>query len=282
MRDKYNIIPMISASLLHVGIAASLLVVFEWPSEPIRPPDLLITATVVTDEQLPVQSTPEPEPEETEPLPEPDPIPEPPPEPEETVDEAEQARLAAEERKRQEDLEAERQRIAREEEAERRRRAEAEEERKRRREEEVERQRQEAERRRLAEIERQRLENERRRREAEEAALAERRQQEIDAEEQRLAAMNADEQTRYIFAIQQKITRNFIRPGSAPEELECVVNVRQISGGEVTNVQIVRCNGDDAVRRSVEAAVYKASPLPLPRNPANFQRDLQIIFKPEQ
>jgi len=94
--------------------------------------------------------------------------------------------------------------------------------------------------------------------------------------------MSANDMERYSFAIQQKITRNFIRPASAPEQLECIVNLRQLPNGEVVDVSIGSCNGDDAVRRSVEAAVLKASPLPLPANQNIFQRNLQIIFKPEQ
>jgi colicin import membrane protein len=47
-------------------------------------------------------------------------------------------------------------------------------------------------------------------------------------------------------------------------------------------VTIERCNGDAAVQRSIEAAVYKASPLPEPDNPMLFDRNLRIIFKPEQ
>ena len=114
------------------------------------------------------------------------------------------------------------------------------------------------------------------------AVVERRRQQELDEESMRLAALTANDQQRYAFAIQQKITRNFIRPASAPENLECVVNVRQLPSGEVVDVGIANCNGDDAVQRSVEAAVYKASPLPLPANPAIFERNLQIVFKPEQ
>ena len=70
--------------------------------------------------------------------------------------------------------------------------------------------------------------------------------------------------------------------GYGYRDLECVVDVRLLAGGTVANVSIGRCNGDDAVRRAVEAAVYKASPLPEPDNPRVFQRDLRFIFKPEQ
>jgi colicin import membrane protein len=61
-----------------------------------------------------------------------------------------------------------------------------------------------------------------------------------------------------------------------------VIDVRQSRSGEVLSASISRCDGDDAVRRSIEAAVYKASPLPAPANQYLFSRDLQIVFKPEQ
>jgi hypothetical protein len=116
----------------------------------------------------------------------------------------------------------------------------------------------------------------------EEAELQRRRQAELDAQDMRLAALSANDEARWAFAIQQQITRNFIRPASAPEDLECVVDVRQLPGGQVVNVDIGRCNGDESVRRSIEAAVFKTSPLPSPENPNVFDRDLRIIFKPEQ
>jgi colicin import membrane protein len=49
----------------------------------------------------------------------------------------------------------------------------------------------------------------------------------------------------------------------------------------VTNVRIGNCNGDQAVRESIEAAVYRASPLPPPPDPSLFERSLEITFKPD-
>jgi colicin import membrane protein len=49
----------------------------------------------------------------------------------------------------------------------------------------------------------------------------------------------------------------------------------------VTGVSIGECNGDQAVRDSIEAAVYRASPLPPPPDPALFDRHLVINFTPE-
>jgi colicin import membrane protein len=57
--------------------------------------------------------------------------------------------------------------------------------------------------------------------------------------------------------------------------------VTQLPGGTVVKVQVGRCNGDDSVRQSIEAAVYKASPLPLPSDPALFERILVVTFRPE-
>ena len=96
------------------------------------------------------------------------------------------------------------------------------------------------------------------------------------------AAADSGALAHYQFALQQKIQRNWVRPPTATAGLECVVNVRQLPGGEVVGITIGQCNGDAAVRRSIEAAVFKASPLPQPEDPNLFQRDLRITFKPEE
>lgn len=279
IRDKYNIIPVFLAGTLHLLLFSGMVVVVEF-SRPVQPAvPLAISATLVTQDELESLTAPQPAPPEEKPEPEP-PLEEPPPDP--GPDPEELQRQQQEEQKRLADLQAEQERIRLEEEAERQRQQQAAEERRRREEAELERRRQEAERRRLEDLERQHQENERLRREAEQAELDRRREQELEEEAMRLAALTATDRERYAFAIQQKITRNFIRPASAPVNLVCEVNVRQLPSGEVVDVSIATCNGDEAVRRSVEAAVYKASPLPLPVNPSIFQRNLQIIFKPEQ
>lgn len=275
IRDEHNVIPVLLAILLHVGIVAAMIVAFDF-SRPIHPPTpLAIEATLVTEAELP-------------------------PTREELRQEAEERRQEAEERARQEALEAEQQRIREEQAADRRRleqeaeerrqreaaetarqRQEAE-ERRQREEAELERRRQEAEQKRLEEIERQRRENELARAAAEADARERRLQEELAAEAERLEAMGAGELDRYIFAITQRIEQNWIKPASAGPGLECVINVRQVPGGEVISATIERCNGDAAVQRSIEAAVFKASPLPEPSNPALFERNLRITFKPEQ
>jgi colicin import membrane protein len=82
-------------------------------------------------------------------------------------------------------------------------------------------------------------------------------------------------------AIAAKITRAWLRPPTARAGIDCMLNVTQVPGGEVTEVSIGECNGDQAVRESIEAAVYRASPLPPPPDPSLFDRNLKIRFKPD-
>jgi colicin import membrane protein len=128
-------------------------------------------------------------------------------------------------------------------------------------------------------------EAERRRREAEEAARQAAMEEELRmamAEEEELqAAADAGLLDQYVRLIEQRIERNWIRPASAAAGLECVVKVSQIPSGDVVSVRIGRCNGDDAVLRSIEAAVLRASPLPKPPNPRLFDRNLEVVFRPD-
>jgi len=104
----------------------------------------------------------------------------------------------------------------------------------------------------------------------------------LEEEELLLAATDSGALDQYKSLIRQKIERNWVRPPSAKPGLECEVSVTQIPGGQVTDVRIGRCNADDAVRRSIEAAVLRASPLPLPDDATLFERNLSFIFKPQQ
>ena len=269
MIGRYEIASHLMSVVIHAAIFGGLFLAFDFPT-PAQPAiPLAIEATLVTEAEV---SAPPPPPLEREPEPE--------PEPDNRV--AERARL--EEEKRQADLRAEQERIRLQQEEDRRRREAEGAERRRRQEEETERLRVEAERRRQEEVERQRAENERLRREAEEAEIERRRQQELEAEQQRLNAIQANETTAWIFALSQAISRNWVPPASTPIGLECVVDVRLLSNGTVASVNVGRCNvsNDDAIRRSIRAAVELASPLPTPNNPRIFQRDLRITFKPEQ
>jgi len=192
--------------------------------------------------------------------------------------EAEQARLRTEaeaaelarqtELNRQREIETERQRQADERRvAEERRRAE---------EQRAAEERQAAEQRRQAE-ERRKAEAAAHRQAELQAELA----AQLEIEEQRLQAERSGLLGQYIALIQQRVTRNWIRPPEARAGIDCEVFVTQIPGGEVIGVRFGQCNGDDVVRRSIEAAVFRSSPLPRPPHAALFERNLVFDFRPE-
>lgn len=133
-----------------------------------------------------------------------------------------------------------------------------------------------------SDIERPRRQNEVEAPAAEAAAREPPQQQELASEIAPREAVSSGELASYAYAIRQQIEQNWIRPASAGPDIECVVNVRQNPDGEVASTTIERCNGDASVRQSIEAAVFAASPLPMPENPALFERNLRITFKPQQ
>ena len=149
---------------------------------------------------------------------------------------------------------------------------------------EVERQRK-AEEESLARLkEEQRIATEKRRKDEEARAQAQREQElreSMALEEQRMVAENAGLLAQYKALIQQKVMRNWNRPPDAEAGINCEVFASQIPGGEVVGVRIGRCNGNDTVRRSIETAVYRASPLPGPPDASLFERNLVFDFIPE-
>jgi len=185
-----------------------------------------------------------------------------------------QSQREAEERRAQE---AERQRIAEEQRLAEQRAAEER--------AAAERRRQEEERQGQEEARRQREEQERLAREAEAArqraqAEAELRQA-MAVEEERRRAEEAGLLARYIDLITNRIEQNWIPPASARAGLKCELTVTQIPSGEVIDVRVGACNGDEAVVRSIDAAVRRASPLPQPPVPSLFQRVLIVTFEPD-
>ena len=100
-------------------------------------------------------------------------------------------------------------------------------------------------------------------------------------EDERRQAEEAGLLDEYIRLIENRIQQNWISPVSSHVGLECVVNVTQIPSGDVVDVRVGRCNGDEAVVRSIEAAVLRSSPLPRPPISSLFERNLEVVFNPE-
>ncbi|KPK40160.1 MAG: hypothetical protein AMJ69_03460 [Gammaproteobacteria bacterium SG8_47] len=122
----------------------------------------------------------------------------------------------------------------------------------------------EEEERRKAEEARQRQEEARKRREAEEALKAQMAAEEQQrlADARRAQAMSTIDKYRVL--IEAKVRQNWLVPPSAQQGMVCVLSVRLIPSGDVVSVQILESSGDAVFDRSVENAVRKASPLPLP------------------
>jgi len=270
--------------LLHAGIvAAAVFGWFTWKRSPPPIETLAIEASVVDENALkgfapPPQPAPAPPPEPAPPPPtEPAPAPveeqgPPKPDPAELERKQEEERLAQEkiEQEKQEQQKLESQKQAQE----RKERDDAE---------RIEAQKQAA-------AEKKALEKKR----ADDAAAAKKAAEEkarlareaelrrtLEAEERGDAARNSDDAARWHAQIVARITRAWIRPPSARAGIECNVSVNQVMGGEVTSVRVNSCSGgDDALRDSVEAAVYRASPLPTPPPGVPFERILELTFAP--
>ena len=139
----------------------------------------------------------------------------------------------------------------------------------------IERERIEAEKRK-AEAERQRKEEEKKKKAAEEA------QRKQLAQEQR--AKDKITQQNIVAEIRQVVAGNFNKTG-LPRGLECVLSVQTVPGGEVISVTVNKSSGNEVFDRRAITAVEKASPLPLPADPATFERlrlrKFNFIFKPE-
>lgn len=179
------------------------------------------------------------------------------------IDELAQLR-ADEEAREQEELRQRAEQILLEEEEERRREEQREREQQQQREREQA-QREAAER---AEAEREAAE-----REAAEAAEQAQPQPGSGGEDTGL-------QAQYASAIQRLVTSHWRRPETTPRGVVCRIRIIQIPGGEVLSANVTSpCNADELTRRSIEAAVLRAQPLPYNGFESVFQREITFTFQ---
>jgi len=108
-------------------------------------------------------------------------------------------------------------------------------------------------------------------------ALAQ-RQADAQAQEFRAGQM-ATKSDNYQAAIQSFVTQNWMRPPTAQAGLRCTLKIVQIPGGEVISAAISgKCNGDEATRRSILAAVERGGTLPYRGFEDVFEREIDFIF----
>jgi colicin import membrane protein len=271
--------------LLHSGIvAAAVYGWFTWKHKPPQPTTIAIEATVVDERALkniapPPKPAPEPPKQEPEPEPEPAPIEEqgpPKPDPAELERKKEEERLA-QEKLEQQKLE-EQKKVQEQAKLEAEKEAAAKAAAEKAAADKAAADKKALEKKKADEAAAAKKAAEEKAREASEAEL----RKSLAAEERATALQSSDEAARWRASIVARIQRAWIKPPSAQAGIECIVRVTQVPGGEVTGVQVDSCTGGDAaLRQSVQDAVYRASPLPSPPNPALFDRNLILTFKPE-
>ncbi len=145
----------------------------------------------------------------------------------------------------------------------------------------------------LAEIQRKRAAAER------EVKLAEQKLKQVADAQARTASRSADSagasnaspppgnngsdaglQAQYAAALTQAIRSKWTRPETVPLGAKCKIVIKQLRGGEVTSAEVSPgCPYDEQGRRSIEAAVLKAQPLPYAGFESVFARTLNLNFE---
>jgi colicin import membrane protein len=98
----------------------------------------------------------------------------------------------------------------------------------------------------------------------------------LQAEQERLAQGRIN---KYVALIQQAMTEHWVIPPQSKQSLKGELMIRLAPGGGVLDVQITTSSGDPALDSSARAAVFKASPLPVPSDPKEFDPFKQFVLK---
>lgn len=104
----------------------------------------------------------------------------------------------------------------------------------------------------------------------------------LEEEETRSSAGFQSLKASYVRAIQVHVEQRWFEPPGLSAGLSCTITVTQIPGGDVVDMRFGTCNGNAAVRQSIENAVRNASPLPPPPQPALFEREVELVFTPKE
>jgi len=107
------------------------------------------------------------------------------------------------------------------------------------------------------------------------------------AEQERLAAQErarvAGVVDKYKALILSAIGQQWILPDAVNSNLSSQFKIKLAPSGQVLDVQLLRSSGDPVLDRSAEAAIYKASPLPVPSDAKTFNifREISLTVRPE-
>jgi colicin import membrane protein len=108
-----------------------------------------------------------------------------------------------------------------------------------------------------------------------------------EAEDSRIKAQEsariAGEVDKYKALILSAIGRQWILPDDVNPNLSSKFNIRLAPDGSVLSLNLIQSSGNPLLDRSAQAAIYKAQPLPVPKDSASFDvfRDITLTVRPE-
>ena len=114
-------------------------------------------------------------------------------------------------------------------------------------------------------------------REAERRKRAEELQKQLGAESAELTAQMQNEWAAQLTAALQQA---WARPPGTDQTLKAQLQMVLAQNGTVQSAKVVGTSGNVAFDDSVVRAAYRASPMPLPRDPSAFVPNINICFSP--
>ncbi len=105
-----------------------------------------------------------------------------------------------------------------------------------------------------------------------------------DENAKRAASVNQAELDKFKMLLRNRLHQHWRQPlGVDFSKYSCKIAVRLMPTGDVIEARVVQSSGSVEFDRSAEVAVQKASPLPMPSDPAlaNQFREFDFIFRPE-
>jgi colicin import membrane protein len=88
----------------------------------------------------------------------------------------------------------------------------------------------------------------------------------------------------YTGKIAAKIRRNIVMPPDVPDDARVEFSVTVLPGGSVLPPRLLKSSGNAAYDNAVERAIIKSQPLPLPADPAMYNkfREMKLGFRPRE
>ncbi len=86
---------------------------------------------------------------------------------------------------------------------------------------------------------------------------------------------------KYIRDIENRIRSVWTIPPGGVGQGDCTIRFQQDRSGYVRSVKIQTCDGNQLYRQSLEDAVLKAAPLPLPGDDEIFDEEVEVTFGPQ-